>query len=732
MSRDLDIPQSKKIVELQEYTKEFNTYNSKFDFELDDFQKHALDIINNTEQHNILVTAHTGSGKSLIAEYIIEYNANRGYNTIYTSPIKSLSNQKFYDFKKKFTNISIGLITGDHKCNPNAQCIIVTTEILLNSIMFSNYKVDNLFDINLDNVKTIIFDEVHYINDIDRGNIWEQCIMKLSPSINQVLLSATINKPEIFASWIQSCNNLPTYLLKTCIRPIPLYFNIFFTIHSTMLDKLCDNKYIKGLNPKTSILLKNNMNLINNLLPIKSTIDNNLNLTSYNTLSTLNTELYKYKDRYITDYSILNNTINYLDINKMTPCLIFVMSRKKIYNYTINFNKILNTPREQIQVKNEFEKYLMKVNDTLYNSIPYVNEVKELAIKGCALHHSGLYPILKEIIELLYCKGLIKILFATETFSVGLNMPTKTVIFTSVNKYSNSGYRLLTSAEFIQMAGRAGRRGIDIEGYVIYLPQLEREFIKADILKQVFEDKLSNLESKYSITPSLLLNSLLLQNNLLEEVKKTMLYYSFLKIYDDPEKVINTSIESCSSFLKEFNFIQSDNTVTEFGISSHYLKGEANPLFLVILLNDSKILELDTTTLVIYLSIFCDKYDIEKNDELYEYINILNCNMITSLIDKELLVTSEWGISVSNIDAVKFWIENKNFYEIQQYYKENYNYHIYEGNFIRNMLRLLNIIKVTMLYFKAKGNIALYDELTKIETIINRDIVISESIYLNI
>jgi len=150
----------------------------------------------------------------------------------------------------------------------------------------------------------------------------------------------------------------------------------------------------------------------------------------------------------------------------------------------------------------------MKVNGQLYKNIPYINEVKKLAIKGCALHHSGLYPILKEIIELLYCKGLIKILFATETFSVGLNMPTKTVIFTSINKYCNTGYRLLTSAEFIQMAGRAGRRGLDVEGYVIYLPQLEREFIKSEVFKNVLKNKLPNLISKYNITPLLVLPAL--------------------------------------------------------------------------------------------------------------------------------------------------------------------------------------------------------------------------------
>ena len=719
------------IISLHKYTKEFN--EKYYNFELDDFQKHSIDIINNNKSYNILITAHTGSGKSLVAEYIIQYNASKGYNTIYTSPIKSLSNQKFYDFKNKFNNISVGLITGDHKCNPNAQCLIVTTEILLNSIIYDN-KIDNLLDINLNNVKTVIFDEVHYINDIDRGNVWEQCIMKLSPTVNQILLSATINKPENFANWIYSCNKLPTYILTTNTRVIPLYFNVFFTIHNSLLDKLQHNNYIKGMNSKTYTLIKNNINLINTLIPIKNTINNTIHLNTYKTLYTLDTELYKYKDRYITDYSILNNTIDYLFKHSMVPCLIFVMSRKKIYNYTSNFNKILNTQQEQVQVKNEFERYISKVNESLYNSISYINEVKELAIKGCAMHHSGLFPVLKEIIELLYCKGLIKILFATETFSVGLNMPTKTVIFTSINKFCNSGYRLLTSAEFIQMAGRAGRRGIDLEGNIIYLPQLEKKFTDSDTFKNILLNKSPDLISKYSITPIIVLTSLLLELNIIIEIKKTMLYFSLLKIYSncEAENIIKFNIMSCKKFLKQNNFLSDDDKISELGISTHYLKGEVNSLFLAILLNDNKILELDTISLVSYLSIFCDKYDIDKVDYMYNYINDINSNLIKELINKELLVTIEWEINNSNIDAVKLWIENKNFYEIQQYYKETYDYYIYEGNFIRNMLKLINIIKCVMIYFKAKGNIAIYDELTNIESIINRDIVISESIYLNI
>lgn len=527
-----------------------------YDFPLDNFQKNACNIINSNQPHNILVTAHTGSGKSLVAEHTIIHNFKNKKRTIYTSPIKALSNQKYDEFKRKFTtgtlgedlvytdddgnvrNIEIGLITGDNKCNPQADCLILTTEILLNVINFTNLTnnnteitVDhiNVFDINLNDVQSVIFDEVHYINDQDRGGVWEQCILKLPSSINQVMLSATLDKTEIFANWIHSCNGLPTYILPNYKRVVPLYFNVYYTLNKSLKEKLLSSSNINApITKKSDILTKEKQieycHLTDKLIPLKNTIDEKVNLEQYACIETLHKHIGAHDiNKKITSQAIINNLIEYLSENSMTPCLFFVLSRNKIHQLVESCQATLNTVPEQHQVENIFNACLRKLNGE-YNKIQMINDVKALAIKGIAIHHSGMLPILKEIVEILYSKNLIKVLFATETFSVGLNMPTKTVIFTSIKKFDGSTFRCLYPHEFIQMAGRAGRRGIDDLGYVIYLPQLEKHFTTNVELKSLLNSKPQSITSKYAIEPMYVLRSIYDKFDIAEDIKKTMWY----------------------------------------------------------------------------------------------------------------------------------------------------------------------------------------------------------------
>ena len=527
---------------------EGNEFVNPYSFPLDDFQKNAINIINSNKPHNILVTAHTGSGKSLVAEYTIIHNFKNKKRTIYTSPIKALSNQKYDEFKKKFSdltyidddgnikNIEIGLITGDNKCNPHADCLILTTEILLNVINFGNLTDENkeltadyinVFDISLTDVKSVIFDEVHYINDQDRGGVWEQCILKLPSSINQVMLSATLDKTETFGNWIYSCNGLPTYILPNYKRVVPLYFSVYYTLNKSLKETLLSNNNIKALiTKKSDVLTKEKQieycNLTDKLIPLKNTIDEKVNLEQYKCIESLNKHIEAHNiNKKITSSAIINNLIEYLSENSMTPCLFFVLSRNKIHQLVESCQVTLNTVLEQHQVENIFNACLRKLNGN-YDKIQMINDVKSLAIKGIAIHHSGMLPVLKEIIEILYSKNLIKVLFATETFSVGLNMPTKTVIFTSIKKFDGTTFRCLYSHEFIQMAGRAGRRGIDELGHVIYLPQLEKHFTSNVELKLLLNSKPQSITSKYAINPIYVLRSIYSQSNIVDDIKKTM------------------------------------------------------------------------------------------------------------------------------------------------------------------------------------------------------------------
>jgi len=496
---------------------------SPFTFPLDNFQKHSIKLLQNDEPKNILVTAHTGSGKSLVAEYAIIHGKSKNLKTIYTSPIKSLSNQKFYEFTKKFPDISIGLITGDHKCNPDAECLIMTTEILSillekKSIKFDDFEINN---IDFNDFYAVIFDEVHYINDVERGGVWEKCIMNMPKNINQIMLSATIDKPENFISWIQSCNNNPSYLLTNTKRVVPLYFNYSYWVNNKKLTKQLEPYYSK----------------LGTFIPFTSTETNHIEPYNLKTMVDLNKI---FQDNKVNNIFIINEICKQLDEIHMTPAIFFIFSKKKCMDIAQAVTMTFNDYNEGVEVNRAFDYYLSKLeNKEGYKNAYQYNIIRDLAIKGIGIHHAGLIPVFKEIIEMLFSKNLIKVLFATETFAVGLNMPTKTVIFTDVFKYDNKGKRRLHTHEFIQMSGRAGRRGIDTKGYVIIVPQLFSNEVSSNDLQNLLFGGSQKITSKFNIDHDLVLN--LIENKMLDRIKENM-----------SKSLLNTEI------MKEINLINKD------------------------------------------------------------------------------------------------------------------------------------------------------------------------------
>ena len=494
-----------------------------FPFPLSDFQKYAIQSI--VEGNHILVTAHTGSGKTLPAEFAIEHFVAQGKKVIYTSPIKALSNQKFHEFTKKFPHISFGILTGDIKFNPEADVLIMTTEILRNTLLqktiddqVDTKSVPMQFEMDFQNeLAAVVFDEIHYINDLDRGKVWEETIMFLPSHIQLIMLSATIDKSEIFAQWIEDVktneeHQKKVYLAPTNHRVVPLNHYFYTTIPQGIMKNIKDKEFIKYINE-----------FLHKPIPVK------------NSTSQFHTDNYD-KVRKLLDYCrknschikpsyVLNEVTKYLNENGMLPAICFVFSRKLVEKYAQTINISLFSDDEAnipSIIRRECEQILRKLpNFKEYLNMPEFEMITRLLEKGVAIHHSGIMPIFREMIELLFAKGYVKLLFATETFAVGINMPTKTVLFTGFDKFNGSSMRMLYPHEYTQMAGRAGRRGLDTIGHVIHLNNMFRLPYGHDY-EQMVNGNPQTLQSKFSISYNLVLNFLQFNNNTLEFADKSM------------------------------------------------------------------------------------------------------------------------------------------------------------------------------------------------------------------
>ena len=486
--------------------------NSKYDshfelypYPLSDFQKYAIEAI--VEKQHVLVTAHTGSGKTLPAEFAIQYFAKQGKKVVYTSPIKALSNQKYYEFTKKFPEISFGLFTGDIKTNPDADVLIMTTEILMNYLFTSTTNADDSelqnalqFQIDVQNdLACVVFDEVHYINDADRGQTWEKTILMLPRHIQMVMLSATIDNPQGFAKWCEKDDTEPdakcVYLASTNHRVVPLSHYGFLTTSEAVYKTIRDKETQKEIRDNT-----------NQLIPLQDA-SGTFNEVNSKKITKINGLFDKNRIR-INRKHALNKLASFLKEKEMLPAIAFVFSRKNVeacaHDITVPLNEF--DSKVAYTVRNECEQIIRKLpNYKEYLELPEYNRLVSLLEKGIGIHHSGMIPILREIVELMISKRYIKLLFATESFAIGLDCPIKTAIFTSLTKFDGHTQRFLLAHEYTQMAGRAGRRGIDTVGHVVHCNNLFDTPMLTDY-KTILGGKPQQLVSKYHISYSLILN----------------------------------------------------------------------------------------------------------------------------------------------------------------------------------------------------------------------------------
>jgi superfamily II RNA helicase len=491
----------------KERQEEYNEYYEKYSYELHDFQKWAIEAI--VTGNHVLVCCPTGSGKTLPGEFALNFFHSKGKRTIYTSPIKALSNEKFYNFTQKYPHLSIGLITGDIKTNPDADVLIMTTEILLNKLYqiksTSNARNSSVsFEMDIENeLGCVIFDEIHMINDENRGHIWEQTMMMLPRYIQMVGLSATLDDPEKFAYWLETRGELPTindrqvYLTKKQVRAVPLIHYSFITTTQSIFKKITDKVVQQEIRNATNkpFIIQDAKNVFNDI--------------QYQTTAKM-LKLFDKNEIRVKRQHVLNKVTEYLVQHEMLPALCYVFSRKQLEKCAEELTTNLTEFDSKVAyiVDRECEQIIRKLpNYQEYLQLSeYLNLIKLLR-KGVGIHHAGMMPILREIVELLFARGFIKILFCTETMSVGINLPVKTTIFTDIVKYNGEINRQLYSHEYTQAAGRAGRLGLDSVGHVIHLNNLFRN-VDHTSYKTMMNGKPQKLTSKFKISYNLLLNLL--------------------------------------------------------------------------------------------------------------------------------------------------------------------------------------------------------------------------------
>lgn len=463
-----------------------------FSWSLDPFQQHAILAIHASK--HVFVTAKTGSGKTLPGEYLCAYWLARGRRVFYTTPIKSLSNQKYHDLRKLFPakdgRERVGILTGDIKMCPDADIVVMTAEILRNLLYKRGTATEGVglsSAVSLDRVAGIVMDEAHYIQDPDRGHVWEETLVLCPPDLGLqlVLLSATLPSPEPLARWLAVLHNRPTCLLSTTYRVVPLVHGVLEPTETgghrvrPLLDvrgAWISEGYAGWLAARRGVedAVERHKKAVAVCAKGKQSGGGGLWSRAEHDRAhdAASAALRSGKVVMESPTARLQRTVQWLAANRQLPALFFVFSRRECERLAANVGETLLDAPESAEAVRIMDFHLSRHRAELERS-PQYHALRDVLVRGVAFHHSGLNPLLKEIVEILFTRGLIKALFATETFAVGLNMPTKTVVFLELEKFDgteSSRNRPLRPDEYIQMAGRAGRRGMDTQGLVLYEP----------------------------------------------------------------------------------------------------------------------------------------------------------------------------------------------------------------------------------------------------------------------
>jgi superfamily II RNA helicase len=446
--------------------------NSLFPFPLDAFQLDAIDALN--QGHSVVVSAPTGSGKTLIGEYAIHRALAHQQKVFYTTPLKALSNQKLRDFREQFGTENVGLMTGDLSVNRDASIVVMTTEIFRNML----YAEADEQDDPLADVEAVVLDECHYMNDSQRGTVWEESIIHCPPIVQLLALSATVANAGQLTDWIEKVHG-PTQLVLSDYRPVPLQFSFCSAkgLHPLL------NEQGTGLHPNCKVWRapKGQQRKGRSARPPQP------------------------------EAPPISFVVAQMADRDMLPAIYFIFSRRGCDKAVRDLGiQCLVTKEEQQRIKTRLMAYSEANPEAVRDGMH-----ADALLRGIAAHHAGVLPAWKELIEELFQQGLVKVVFATETLAAGINMPARSTVIAALSKRTERGHRPLMGSEFLQMAGRAGRRGLDSKGYVV---TVQSRFEGVREAGQLATSPADPLVSQFTPSYGMVLN--LLQRHDLEKAKE--------------------------------------------------------------------------------------------------------------------------------------------------------------------------------------------------------------------
>jgi ATP-dependent RNA helicase HelY len=458
-------------------------FASQFPFALDPFQLRAIDAVD--AGMSVLVAAPTGSGKTVVAEYAIERALDRGGKAFYTTPLKALSNQKFGDLAATHGVDRVGLLTGDNTINSEAPVVVMTTEVLRNML----YERSD----TLQGLESVVMDEVHYLQDPYRGAVWEEVLIHLATSVGVVCLSATISNAEEFGEWIRTLRGETRVIIEET-RPVPLehHYLIGHRLHPMHVEQdgvAIPNPYV--------------VSLTQNELRTKTYYRRG---SGYPQQQRISRPREGHRRVYVPRRE---EVVDVLEEHGMLPAIYFVFSRAgcdRSVRWMRESGIRLTTRAEADHIRERAEVRAAWIDEDDLVTLGFYDFLDGLTA-GVAAHHAGMLPVFKETVEELFEAGLVKVVFATETLSLGINMPAKTVVIEDLWKFQGERHELLTPGEYTQLTGRAGRRGIDAVGHAVVLYQRQVDFERvATLAQRRTYDLVSSFRPSYNMAVNLARN----------------------------------------------------------------------------------------------------------------------------------------------------------------------------------------------------------------------------------
>jgi superfamily II RNA helicase len=618
--------------------------------EYDRFQKEAIGHIN--DGCSVIVSAPTGAGKTAIAEHVISESIRNNIKVIYTAPIKALSNQKFRDFQERF-GAHIGILTGDVSLNAHANVLIMTTEIFRNKILDD--------PTSLKDYSWAIFDEIHYIDNPERGTVWEEALMFLPAHMKMLGLSATIPNIDQLACWIQRIHKQPVRIVVEKKRPVPLH--LFYQCHNEIVDDINALKKLRRVTPNK-----------------------------------------------------LNTLIDHLRQKNGLPCIYFVFGRRRAEDlafdlYGYNFLDANQKARITQMYDDLCVRYDLKNERSAKRLYPLIQ-------RGIGYHHAGMLPALKEVIERLFCSRLLKVIFTTETFALGINMPSRSVVFDGLEKFYGRYTRILKTRDFYQMAGRAGRRGIDKEGFAYTRANLHR--IRPDEIKRIVYSEPEEVKSQFNLSYAAVLN-------LYEKCKEALFdaYLSSLHYFQSKkhqQKEATRLIQARLDLLKDLGYIEIGG-LTQKGLFAKTIYGYE--LVLSELYCSGALDVLDESGLAV-LSVAC-VFEPRKNQRMPAISKasrrvLTACEEVRNKIKHEesrRRIYPSSKLPYFNLaNAVEAWVKGEGFEKVLQFTDTD------EGEVVRYLRMAIQILKEMI---DAQGaSAALKERLRNTVRLINRDVVDAE------